>query len=178
MVDHAEPLDTRNPKKITKELRIIEATRKNQRRKILDTWLDEEENSRYRYNVENCADGTKVYLRRPTWLNKGLDFQINLEGFKSKSQEAPKHEHLTGDLAAKKKESPQDFKKLRELIDAVYDCEEPDEALKKYPKLGFKSGLPVDTVLKILKWLFIEQDLTYWNNSGRRMFMNAIKELD
>jgi len=49
---------------------------------------------------------------------------------------------------------------------------------QEHPNLKFKSGLPADAVLRLLKWLFIEQDLTYWNNSGRRMFMQAIKKLD
>jgi hypothetical protein len=164
--------------KITKDLKITENTRKGQRRKVLDAWQEEEENSRYRYNVETCSDGKKVYLLRPTWLNKGLDFQINREGFKSKSNEAPKHDDLTSDLENKKKESPEKYKKLRKAIDEVYACEEPDEALKKQGNPEFKSGMPADAVLKLLKWLFIEQDLTYWNNSGRRMFMNAIKEID
>jgi hypothetical protein len=177
MLDIPKPLE-KLPKKITKDLSITENTRKGQRRKVLDAWLEEEEHSRYRYNVETCKDGKKVYLLRPTWLNKGLDFQINLESFKSKSKEAPKHEDLTGDLEKKKQESPENYKKLRKAIDEVYGCEEPDEALKKYPNLTFKSGLPADAVLKLLKWLFIEQDLTYWNNSGRRMFMEGIKKMD
>jgi hypothetical protein len=177
MPDFPKPIgDT--PKKIKKNLKIVDSTRVEQRRMVLDAWLDEEENSRYRYDVETCVNGRKVYLLRPTWLNKGLDFQINLEGFKSKSQEAPKHADLLGDLEDKSHESPEKYKQLRKAIDEVYGCTEPDEALKKYPNLHFKSGLPVDAVLKLLKWLFIEQDLTYWNNSGRRMFMNAIKDLD
>lgn len=172
MPDFPEPIgDT--PKKITKNLKASDSTRKGLRRRVLDAWLEEEENSRYRYNVETCLDGKKVYLLRPTWLNKGLDFQINLDGFKSKSQEAPKHGDLISDLEDKNHESPERYKKLRKAIDEVNGCVEPDRALKKYPNLAFKSGLPVDTVLKLLKWLF----LTYWNNSGRRMFMNAIKDI-
>lgn len=177
MPDFPKPIgDT--PKKITKDLKISDTTRKGLRRKVLDAWLEEEENSRYRYNVEECSNGKKVYLLRPTWLNKGLDFQINLEGFKSKSQEAPKHGDLISDLEDKSQESPEKYKELRLAIDEVYGCVEPEVALKKHPGLKFKSGLPVDTMLKLLKWLFIEQDLTYWNNSGRRMFMSAIKDVD
>jgi hypothetical protein len=166
------------PTKISKDLSITECTRKGQRRKILDAWFEEEEHSRYRYNVETCKDGRKVYLLRPTWKNRGLDFQINLEGFKSKCQEAPKHDDLTGDLKEKKAESPDHYQILRKAIDDVYGCEEPDDVLIKCPDLTFNSGLPMDSILKLLKWLFIEQDLTYWNHSGRRMFMEGIKEMD
>jgi len=176
MVDIPKPIGE-TPRKFTKELKISDETRKGLRRKVLDAWQDEEENSRYRYNVETAKDGKEIYLLRPTWLNKGLDFQVNLEGFKSKSQQAPKHGDLIGDLADKKNESPEKYRQLREMIDLVYGCVEPEEA-QKYPDLSFKAGLPVDAILKLLKWLFIEQDLTYWNNSGRRMFMNAIKDID
>jgi hypothetical protein len=29
-------------------------------------------------------------------------------------------------------------------------------------------------LLKIFKWLFSEQDITYWNNDGRQMLKMAI----
>jgi hypothetical protein len=64
------------------------------------------------------------------------------------------------------------------LIDGIYGCDEPNEILKKYPTFTFKVGLPVDALLKVLKWMFIEQDLTYWNWSGRRMLMGGIRGLD
>ena len=44
--------------------------------------------------------------------------------------------------------------------------------------LSFKTGLPVDHIVKVIKWLFIEQDITYWNTSGRSMLMNHLLEQD
>jgi hypothetical protein len=177
MVDHPNELQTRGS--FVRSLSVTKLTRLEQRTQLAETWLSEQENSKYRYDVEVCKTGKKVYLLRPTWLNKGFDFQINLEGFKSKSNEAPKHSDVIEDLVKKKEESARDFQKLRKLIGRVYACEEPDVVLASEPNLKFRSGLPVDAVLKILKWMFIEQDLTYWNNSGRRMLMGGIsKTLD
>lgn len=34
---------------------------------------------------------------------------------------------------------------------------------------------PIEIILLALKWLFIEQDFTYWNNSGRQMLYNLLK---
>ena len=178
MLNIPQPVDPKNPKRVRKELTLAKETRLEQRKQLAETWLQEEENSRYRYDVERCRDGKRIYLLSPTWLNKGFDFQINLEGFPSKSNEAPKHGDILGDLAAKKAESQDDYKHLRELIDEVYGCREPDEVIKRFPSLTFKKGFPTDTLLKIIKWMFIEQDLTYWNNTGRRMFMGAIRKLD
>lgn len=174
MADRPKELEARES--FVRSLSVTKPTRLEQRTQIAETWLSEQENSKYRYDAEVCKDGKKVYLLRPTWLNKGFDFQINLEGFKSNSNEAPKHGDIIGDLVNKKKESPRDFQNLRELVDRVYACEEPDVVLASQPNLKFQSGLPVDAVLKILKWMFIEQDLTYWNNSGRRMLMSGISE--
>lgn len=56
------------------------ADRKELRRAIAEKWSEEEAHTNYRYNVECCADGKRVYLLRPTWLNKGFDFQVNIEG--------------------------------------------------------------------------------------------------
>ncbi len=177
MADYPKQIHS-SAKQFRLTLSLVKPSRIEQRRQVAETWLQEDENSKYRYDVEKCQDGRLVYLLRPTWLNKGFDFQINLEGFKSRSNEAPKHQDILDDLAVKKKESVPKFKRFRTLIDLVYGCEEPDHVIAQEGTLAFEAGLPSDTVLKIVKWMFIEQDLTYWNNSGRRMLMNAISQLD
>ncbi len=176
MADYPKDLGV-TAKQFRLKLSLVKATRIEQRRMLVETWLREEENSRYRYDVEKCQDGRLVYLLRPTWLNKGFDFQINLEGFQSKSNEAPKHEDIFNDLALKKRESQESYKRFLRLIDLVYGCEEPDHVVAQEPTLFFQAGLAVDTLLKIVKWMFIEQDLTYWNNSGRRILMEGIRGL-
>ncbi|MGH9809592.1 MAG: hypothetical protein ACRD9W_20455, partial [Terriglobia bacterium] len=49
------------------------ADRRTLRRTIAEKWCDEDQHTNYRYNVERCANGKRVYLLRPTWLNKGFD---------------------------------------------------------------------------------------------------------
>src|SRR3989344_8370999 len=88
---------------------LVKATdRSSQRRALAEKWLEEGQYTKYRYNVETCSDGKKVYLLRPTWLNKGFDFQVNVEGFKSKirtgrgsTTEMPSHEDIGEDLKQK-----------------------------------------------------------------------------
>ena len=47
--------------------------------------------------------------------------------------------------------------------------------------LGFREaemiGRPVEMLLKVIKWFFIEQDIRYWNYSGRNMLKNGIDAL-
>ncbi|WP_220092229.1 hypothetical protein [Helicobacter sp. 16-1353] len=70
----------------------------------------------------------------------------------------------------KKQESLEKYEKLYSLIYEVYECKE----IKDNIDLNFKNGYPVDLILKVLKWFFIEQDIRYWNYSGREMFMAGV----
>lgn len=59
------------------------------------------------------------------------------------------------------------YSRLYELIKRVYECHDvTDDDMNG---LYFDVGLPVDHILKTIKWLFIEQDIRYWNYSGRSM---------
>lgn len=132
--------------------------------------------TRYKYFVEKLKDGRRIFLLRPTYLNKGIDFQVWVEKFYGIEDKRPSHEDIFKDLKIKKKENPKDLPKLIEAIDRVWNCEEPDSVLKDLKDVKFKEGLPVEMLLKILKWLFIEQDITYWNYDGRGMLRMAIDE--
>ena len=60
---------------------------------------------------------------------------------------------------------------------AIYDCEEPRAILTRYTGIGsgHGHGLAPDELLYIIKWLFIEQDVTYWARTGRDMLMAAME---
>lgn len=59
------------------------------------------------------------------------------------------------------------YKELYKVIKKVYECHDIKEA--EYDNIEFTTGLPTDHILKTIKWLFIEQDIRYWNYSGREM---------
>lgn len=126
------------------------------------------------YVEEDSADGTKVYLVHPAFLNNGFDFTIHIEnqvfvhsGKRTYTDDIPAHDHIVNDLLAKKEENPSLFKQLKTLLDKVFQCSTiEDNEYKAYP---FKLGLSVETLFKTIKWFFVEQDITYWNGKGRRM---------
>jgi hypothetical protein len=132
--------------------------------------------SRYRYNVENLKNGQRVYLTRPAWLAKeGFDFVIHLESVTFKNgRDNPSHQDIYDDLVEKARENPKAYYRLHEALCRVYACEDPEDILPEYQGLAFKSGLSVEAVLKIVKWFFVEQDLRYWNFSGRGMFKDRV----
>ena len=59
----------------------------------------------YRYNVELLKNGNKVFLLKPTWLNKGIDFQVMVEKFDNGKDARPSHKDIFEDLKRKKQEN-------------------------------------------------------------------------
>ena len=54
----------------------------------------------------------------------------------------------------------------------IFECHDiPDEEIEK---ISFSKGPPVDHIVKVIKWLFIEQDIRYWNYSDRNMTWKII----
>lgn len=159
------------------------ADRGGLRRAVAEKWSDENAHTNYRYNVERCADGKRLYLLRPTWLNKGFDFQVNVEGLvkvvklaKGATREMPSHGDVMHDLRSKVAQRPKDAAVLFDAVAAVYDCGKPAEIVNQMPGLAaLKEGWPIDQLLYIIKWLMIEQDVSYWLQTGRDMLMSAIE---
>lgn len=167
------------------EFTLVDNSREKLRNAVVNAFLSEKGGywkngvkhvTRYKYFVETLKDGKRIYLLRPTYLNKGIDFQVWVERFDGKNDERPSHKGIFKDLEIKKEENSKDFSKLIEAINKVWNCEEPDSVLADLKGVEFKKGLPVEMLLKILKWLFIEQDITYWNYDGRGMLMGAIEK--
>jgi hypothetical protein len=142
------------------------------------------ETSRYFYYVEKTKENIDIYLKRPARLNKGMDFEVHAEDFlftnvsdsgRVSRATRPSHSAILNDLRIKKKESPSQYKSVQLLIERLYNCNSIEQ--KEYINIGFKKGYHIELVLKIIKWLFIEQDVTYWNWSGRQMFYSKLKEI-
>lgn len=163
-----------------------EENRNKLRKLVVDFFIQEkaghgtgEDASNYKYIVEKLASGDRIYLTRPVPLNKGFDFIIHVEGHTfSNNKDNPKHSDITEDLKNKKNQEEL-FNKLLEALERVYSCEDPDDIYNDYQDIfeSNQSGLSPELILKVIKWLFIEQDIRYWNWSGRSMFMKGIREV-
>lgn len=131
--------------------------------------------TRYKYFVEKLADNRQIFLFRPTFLNKGIDFQVWVERFQDGVDKKPSHNDIINDLKKKKGDNPEEYRNLFEAIQRVWNCEDADKILEEYT-FSFKNGFSVELILKVLKWLFIEQDITYWNYEGRGMLLRGIRD--
>ena len=138
--------------------------------------------TRYYYRVEkDSVSGNHVYLLHPANLNKGFDFTIHIEkqvfihitkkGTQRKD-DIPSHQNIIEDLLAKKAENLNLFMQMKPLLDKTFQCVSIDDA--EFKAFQFTSGMSVELLFKAIKWLFIEQDITYWNWSGREMLYNAL----
>ena len=165
-----------------------EGTRNEVRMRVVNALSEEEpgigcgENaSKYIYYVEKLTDGNRIYLQRPANLHNGFDFLVCVENTNyaapgERRRNYPKHEDIGADLVKKKEENPEKYQQLYDLLLKVYECHDISE--DEMSGLTFNSGFPVDHILKAIKWLFIEQDIRYWNYSGRKLTWGLIPDKD
>lgn len=161
-----------------------EGTRNEVRLRVVEAFSYEmpgvaDEPERYTYYVEELKDGNRVYLRRPANLHNGFDFLVCVENTNyampgERRRNYPKHTDLELDLESKRTENPRMYKKLYALLRKVYECHDVTD--EEIDDIKFCSGLPVDHIVKTIKWLFIEQDIRYWNYSGRNMTWGIVPE--
>jgi hypothetical protein len=86
----------------------------------------------------------------------------------------PKHEDIIKDLSMKRNANPVEYALLYESLQNVYLCKEV--STEQMISLSYDNGLNPDLIVKTVKWLFIEQDIRYWNYSGRDMLWGGIPQ--
>ncbi len=133
--------------------------------------------SRYKYIVEEFADKRKLYLIRPAQNKFGFDFQIWIENWNQGNKDKmPSHNDIIQDLNLKREENYHNFRFLLKSIDKIFICEDDERILDWLynNNITFLVGEKIDVLLKIIKWMFIEQDIRYWNFSGRSKLKDFI----
>ncbi len=153
------------------------------RKFILEKWIEEDPEIEYRYFVETFDDGSRLYLERPAQLNKGCDFVIYLENFltfNNGNDKWPKHSDLLAEITTKKETlDSTHWNELKAALESVYEVRAYDISIETKNAIDAAQGnLSAEKILRLTKWLFIEQDITYWLQSGRRMLWDAICDID
>lgn len=137
--------------------------------------------SRYQYNVETYNE-YGIFLKRPTRLNKGFDFTVNIKNvyFRNlKTYSNPSHKDIFSALEYCKHSYPDEYQKVRNAIEHIYYCYAIDLNNINAYFLDFAQNThPIQIILLAIKWLFLEQDCAYWNYSGRTMLFQGLKEWD
>jgi len=151
-------------------------------KKVVNTFIKTEYRRKgkgvvFRYPVEKLPEGGSLFITRPGH-KKNFDFKVDVitdHGFGDGS-----HKKIASDLRHKRKENRRRFEQLLAVIAQIYHCIENDVdvLLRKNRGLArsFRTGGSVETLLKIIKWLFIMEDIVYWNYKGRTMLYDALQE--
>lgn len=166
----------------TVQFELTSHSREQVRQEVITKWLTEypglpDKPRKYRYNVERLSDKTWIYLLRPAGLNKGCDFVIECEGFlkfKNGKDRPPRHDDIKKEIDKLVKQYPNATKAMLEAISNIWDCQSPAIVIAGLPS-DVQGSLELERVLKLLRWMFIEQDVTYWTHSGRWMLRNALE---
>ncbi len=96
-------------------LNLNSNSREELRKTIVNTFLSEKKGywngttqvvTRYKYFVETLQEGNRIFLLRPTFLNKGIDFQVWIEKFDRQKDKRPSHSVMHEDIQLKLKEDP------------------------------------------------------------------------
>ena len=137
--------------------------------------------SRYRYIVENF-NNFSIVLNRPAGLNKGFDFTVHIQGMCFKKQRTysnPSHQDIISVLQSIKSTNPTRYQSVAGEIRNIYNCVSPN--FQNISGITFLDHTnirrPIEIILLAIKWLFIEQDITYWNWSGRNMLFSGLQSL-
>jgi hypothetical protein len=129
-----------------------------------------------------------IELHRPAFLNKGIDFTVRCMTIcfnpgKTRWRHVPKHDDLVQILRGLKDNRPRLYRGVREALSQVYQCKRVQNLadlsrLVSPPLVNGAAGCPGDVAVLAAKWLFAEQDVTYWNYSGRAMLFAKLQNED
>lgn len=182
------------PYERTRITQRFEGDRAALRRSLIEAFLAEEpgtgkqdKTTRYTYVADTSPSGHDIELHRPALLNNGFDFTVRIPSLKLSELRAPwcsvpRHEDLKEILHQLLSQDVAKYALLQDAIIAAWRCETIDEqfgelqTLIAAPVAEGLSECPADVVALMAKWLFAEQDVTYWNQSGRRMLMQKLVE--
>ncbi|MEO0144347.1 MAG: hypothetical protein ABIL89_01920 [candidate division WOR-3 bacterium] len=143
-------------------------------RKVVSTFIDFEKDKKgkgieFRYPVENLSIGDKLYIHRPG-IKWNFDFKV--EVFPRFGLQDGKHEQIALILRKIKRTNKEEFSKLWNMICQLYHCSNNDvDLLLRMNRISISNPKP-DILLKVIKWLFIMEDIVYWHYEGRAFLYN------
>jgi len=176
--------------------------RKNLRDQLVDYFKEEnpgtgrrEESTRHIYCVSNSNNNT-VYLQRPAMLNKGFDFTVNssnidffapTERNNQRITKTPRHDSLFFPIDYLMNNNNIVFNRFMLAIEQIFLCMDTEVIENDYADIlniiinyspidNINLSIDIKTLLYTIQWLFIEQDITYWNFTGRYMLYKGLSE--
>lgn len=144
-------------------------------KKVVNAFIDFEKDKKergieFRYPVEDLSNGEKLYIHRPG-VKWNFDFKVEIPI--NCGLEEGRHDQIALFLRKIKKQNEEELNKLWEMISNLYHCKDNDvdSMLRKNP-IVYEKPPKDDILLKVIKWLFIMEDIIYWHYEGRAFLYN------
>jgi hypothetical protein len=182
---HSRPPQTTQPANLhTIPFPVIGYSNRDQfRRAVIDLFFQEApgtgrgpNSSKYYYIVEDIQSLGRITLRRPAFLHYGFDFLVCLDGHNfnpnGRFRDYPSHPDIIQDLELKLNENPANYRIIFNVLEQIFNCSVSN--ILQLPTAAFSTGLHPRIIYGLMKWLFVEQDIRYWNYSGRNSLWSGI----
>ena len=133
------------------------------------------ENIEYRgYEVEQLKSGNKIVITKPGGKSiygrsKKEDFLVFVYNPSESVLWQITHKQIFQDIEEKSIENKNRTIELINLLERVKNGEDPDDFIQEFENLGFTIGETVETLLKVYKWIWGQEDVNYPNGEGREM---------
>ena len=161
----------------THKIDLKKITIKNQPREQFRQLLEDIE---YRgYEVEELQNGNKIVITKPSGKSvygrpKKEDFLVFVFNPNENGLWQITHKQIFQDIQNKATEDKNKTIQLIDLLERVKNGEEPDDFIDEINKLSFNEGEKPETLLKVYKWIWGQEDVNYPNGEGREMSWKGI----
>lgn len=143
---------------------------------VVNTFIDFEHDKKgkgvvFKYPVEELTSGENLYIIRP---GKKWNFDFKVDVKPDYMLEKATHDQIALILRHLKEKEDEEFYKLWHALTEIYDCTECDVSIiLKKDTISISERPQLDILLKVIKWLFIMEDILYWHFEGRAFLYNS-----
>jgi hypothetical protein len=144
------------------------------------TFISQLECLEYRgYEVERLSNGNRIVITKPGSKSvygypKKEDFLVFIFYPEDNGLWQISHNQIYEDIVEKSKEDKLRTISLICLLERVCNGEEPNDFIDEISALQFQTGETAETLLKVYKWIWGQEDVNYPNGEGRMLSWKAI----
>lgn len=134
------------------------------------------------YEVESLLSGNKIVITKPGGKSlygkpKKEDFLVFIYNPNDSSLWQISHKQIFDDIVEKSNENKALTIKLIDLMERTFNGQEPNDFIQEISELNFTTGETPETLIKVYKWIWGQEDVNYPNGEGRSMSWKFFIEL-
>lgn len=134
------------------------------------------------YEVETLSNGKKIVITKPGGKSvfghpKKEDFLVFIYNPDTNNLWQISHTQILEDIQQKGFENKSETIKFIDLLERTLNGEEPNDYIDEILQLKFECGETPETIIKVYKWIWGQEDVNYPNGEGRYLSWGGINEL-